>query len=100
MTANKNTKVWWKKILDVVLDEVGAKIKEQNARITALERRISEFKYCGVWQPGTVYRECNSVTDSGSLWICVSPQTTQRPGDGPDWRLAVKRGKDGKDARP
>jgi integrin beta 3 len=68
--------------------------------MAALEGRIQQFAYRGVWETGTVYRQHNSVTDGGSLWICVSEQTVQRPGDGQNWRLAVKRGKDGRDARP
>ncbi len=100
MTASKETQVWWKRVLGVVVEEVAAKLKEQNARIAALEDRIAEFKYRGIWQSGIVYRECNSVTDNGSLWICMARESTQRPGNGSDWRLAVKRGKDGKDVRP
>lgn len=100
MSAATRKAKWWQSLVDELLAGLGSRLKEQDARIAALEQRISEFKYCGVWQPGTVYRESNSVTDSGSLWMCMAPQTTQRPGDGPDWRLAVKRGKDGKDARP
>lgn len=100
MTANKETKQWWKKIIDVVAQEVGAQLKAQNARIAALEAHVREFKYCGIWQADAVFRRHNSVTQDGSVWICVCEQTLQRPGDGSDWRLAVKRGKDGKDARP
>jgi len=100
MSASKETQTWWRRVLGVVVEEVAAKLKEQNARIAALEARISEFKYCGVWQSGMSYRECNSVTDDGSIWICMARESTQRPGNGPDWRLAVKRGKDGRDVRP
>lgn len=99
MTASKETKQWWKKILDPVLEEVGAVLKEQNKRIAALEAKLMEFGYKGVWQPGIVYRESNFVTDGGSIWVCIKDQSTRRPGDGGDWRLAVKRGRDGKDAR-
>lgn len=89
----------WKVLVDEMVGSLHGRLKAQDARIAALERRIAEFKYCGVWRGGAVYRQHNSVTDGGSLWICVSEETTQRPGDGPDWRLAVKRGKDGRGAQ-
>lgn len=91
---------WWKTLVNVIVQEVGTELKAQNARIAAMEAKMEEFTYKGVWETGTVYRQHNSVTDNGSLWICVSPHSTQRPGDSQDWKLAVKRGKDGRDARP
>jgi len=63
------------------------------------ESRINEIGYKGVWQPGMVYCESNFVTDDRSIWVCIKEQSTQRPGPGPDWRPAVKRGRDGMDAR-
>lgn len=96
-----------KRVVEIMTAETKNALSTRDSRIAALEKRmaamegrIAEFAYKGVWQAGTVYRECNSVTDNGSLWICISQQSTQRPGDGQDWRLAVKRGKDGRDARP
>lgn len=100
MSATEQKPKWWQPLVKAIVAEVSEVIKEQNKRIDALESRMAQFGYKGVWQPGLVYRESNFVTDDGSIWACIKEQTTQRPGSGPDWRLAVKRGKDGRDARP
>lgn len=53
----------------------------------------------GVFAEGKDYEEGDAVTWGGSLWI-AQRSTSQKP-DSADsgWRLAVKRGRDGKDAR-
>lgn len=53
----------------------------------------------GVWQPGA-YHHGDGVTYKGSYWI-AERDTDGKPADGdPDsgWRLAIKRGRDGRDA--
>jgi hypothetical protein len=62
---------------------------------------LHEFKFPvlldqGVWTERT-YEKGDCVTWGGSLWICQR-STDQKP-DSPDsgWRLAVKKGRDGKD---
>jgi collagen type III alpha len=51
----------------------------------------------GVWHAGD-YERGDGVTWNGSWWICQA-DTQTKPGDSnSDWRLAVKRGRDGKDA--
>jgi hypothetical protein len=79
-------------------------IKPLRERLEVLERKIddlemkqAQFRYCGVWSADAVYFEGNFVTHHGSLWH-AHRQTTQQPGDGSDFTLCVKRGKDGKDA--
>lgn len=54
--------------------------------------------YCGVFKEGSEYRPGDFVTWGGSLWHC-DKQTISKP-DGDDWTLAVRRGRDGKDAKP
>jgi integrin beta 3 len=49
----------------------------------------------GVWKEGTEYLEGDGVTWGGSFWT-AQKTTSGKPDDG-DWRLAVKRGRDGKD---
>lgn len=51
----------------------------------------------GVWQSGVTYAAGDCVTRSGSYWI-AQRDTTAAPGAHDDWRLAVKKGRDGKDA--
>jgi hypothetical protein len=51
----------------------------------------------GVFKEGTPYETGDAVTFGGSLWI-AQKDTVAKP-DGPDtgWRLAVKKGRDGRD---
>ena len=53
----------------------------------------------GVYKAGEAYEHGDAVTWGGSLWI-AQRQTDAKP-DTPDsgWRLAVKKGRDGKDAK-
>lgn len=52
----------------------------------------------GLWKEGT-YQHGDMVTRDGSIWHCER-QTTETPGTSPDWKLTVKRGRDGKDGKP
>jgi hypothetical protein len=65
-------------------------------RIEDLEGRPFVFD-AGIWVDGLDYQKGAGVSYRGSYWI-AQQDTTQKPGDGPDWRLAVKRGRNGKDA--
>lgn len=53
----------------------------------------------GVWRTGLTYEKGDGVTWGGAFWI-AQKHTTAKPGEqGPrvgDWRLAVKRGSEGK----
>jgi collagen type III alpha len=53
----------------------------------------------GVYKAGETYEPGDAVTWGGSLWI-AQKQTDAKP-DTPEsgFRLAVKRGRDGKDAK-
>lgn len=51
----------------------------------------------GVWRDGE-YKAGDAVTWAGSLWI-AQKDTGSKPDSGDGWRLAVKRGRDGKDAK-
>lgn len=50
----------------------------------------------GVWKEGAAYLEGDGVTWGGSFWT-AQKDTTAKPDGSDDWRLAVKRGRDGKD---
>lgn len=50
---------------------------------------------CGVYKEGVSYDAGDGVTWGGSYWI-ARQTTAQKPGDGDEWRLSVKRGRDGK----
>jgi hypothetical protein len=64
-------------------------------RIDALERRLDDRKYLGVFENGRKYRQDNSVTFKGAIWVALK-DTQQIPGDGDGWQLAVRRGRDGR----
>jgi len=53
----------------------------------------------GVWREGKDYAAGDAVSHGGSLFI-AQKGTTAKPGASDDWRLAVKRGNDGRDYRP
>jgi integrin beta 3 len=52
----------------------------------------------GVWKEGASYVPGDGVTLGGSFFIAQA-ETAAKPGKSDDWRLAVKRGSDGRDAR-
>lgn len=65
---------------------------------------IKEFRHVtssvldrGVWRDQPLpFLKGDGVTWRGSFWIAQEP-TSEKPGDGKTWRLAVKHGRDGKD---
>jgi hypothetical protein len=50
----------------------------------------------GVYKEGQTYRPGDGVTWGGSYWICQE-ETTDKPDGGKGFRLAVKKGRDGRD---
>ena len=65
--------------------------------------RVKEFAFDlpvildrGVFKEGQPYEQGDGVTWGGSFWI-AQRNTAAKPGEGDDWRLAVKRGRDGRD---
>ena len=60
----------------------------------ALEGLVLDRK---VWLPATAYVKGDGVTWASSFWIAQRESVNEKPGDGSTaWRLAVKRGGDGK----
>lgn len=55
----------------------------------------------GVYREGTQYLRGDSATWDGSIWTAqVDVEAAADRPLAPEWRLAVKRGRDGKDAKP
>jgi len=68
----------------------GDRIKEFTLRTPALID-------CGVWRAGVSLEKGDGVTYAGSYWISQKDNNTDTPGnDSGAWRLAVKKGRDGK----
>lgn len=88
--------------LDVSLSEDGRTVVLSLTRgdlTQTFELFFPVMIYRGVYDPdhGLAYEPGDTVTYGGSLWVCNAP-TKARPGEGEGpWRLAVKRGRDGKD---
>lgn len=69
-------------------------------RIDHLEQVSRSLSYEGVWTAEREYQRGMFTTHGGSLWHCQR-ETQNKPGEGDhhDWVLAVRKGRDGKDAR-
>jgi hypothetical protein len=78
--------------VDAVGVFIADELKERDQRIAALESKISNWKYCGVWSEGQ-YETGNFVTHGGSLFTCLW-NTQGEPGTVDAWQLCCKRGKD------
>jgi hypothetical protein len=52
----------------------------------------------GVYKSDVTYQRGDTVTFGGSAWI-AQRETTDKPETTDAWRLSVKRGRDGKDAK-
>jgi hypothetical protein len=87
-----------REVLPSMIENATAPLRE---RVAALEASIANTKglqYRGTFAVGTAYDVGDTVTHGGSLWHC-NQSTKDRPGEGSHaWTLAVKRGRDGKDA--
>lgn len=53
--------------------------------------------YRDIYRPEEKYERSDCVTFGGSVWIAQVDNPTDKPGISDQWRLAVKRGRDGKD---
>ena len=76
---------------------VAAIQQEFDAKLARLESAMQEFRYCGTWIDGRVYKRGNFVT-LGAVWHC-NDTTLSRPGTNNDWALAVPKPRDGRDGK-
>ncbi len=98
------TKAGLARFADALGKSVRSLFDREHGRFKALEDRVAELEadarnkeYRGVHDPGITYERGNSVTHHGSIWI-AKKATTAVPGTSTDWQLAVKAGRNGKDA--
>lgn len=82
----------------------GDRLRGHDDRLAALEQRLAQVEatkgiaYRGIWTEGTLYSRGDFATRGGSCWH-ANCETYSKPGESPDWTLAVKCGRDGKDLR-
>lgn len=75
----------------VVTDSLGVKTQSKFVIPAMIDK--------GVWQEG-LYQKGDTVSRGGSIWT-AQKDTETRPGtEQSDWRLSVKKGRDGKDYAP
>lgn len=85
--------------MDAVIDDEKGLVFRWSRGDRVKEQAVPVVLDHGVYKPGVLYRKGAAVTAQGSLWIAQA-DTRERPGDGStSWRLAVKKGRDGKDLR-
>ncbi len=70
-------------------------IMADGRKIESEFKMVGSLQYCEVYQPNRQYEMGDVVTNDGSMWVAIR-DTDGHPGKSPDWRLAVKRGQDGK----
>lgn len=83
--------------LDLAVEDTGVKLRFMRGE-HAKEFLLPIVMDQGVYKAGNVYRKGNGVTWAGSFWI-AQKDTDEKPGDGDSWRLAVKKGRDGRDGK-
>jgi len=83
-------------MIDAAVSPLRVKQAELEARLKALEAQ--PLKYEGVWEQRE-YPVGSFVTHGGSVWYCrETASAADQPNASRCWQLAVKRGRDGKDA--
>lgn len=78
-------------------DRIWEIVVRGGGRALSADIRLPAFLDRGVFASGKSYEAGDGVTFAGSYWIAQA-DTAEKPGEGHGWRLAVKRGRDGKDA--
>lgn len=71
----------------------GDQVKEFEVRLPVVIDR-------GVYRETEAYQKGNGVTWAGSWWLAQKDAPEGKPGESADWRLAVKKGRDGRDGAP
>jgi hypothetical protein len=83
--------------LDGLLESIEDIVKDLRRRVVELEQKPLGFK--GFWSGEEQYDKGAITSFHGGLWMAVEPSIGRKPGENSHWRLVVKKGRDGKDAR-
>jgi HK97 family phage prohead protease len=82
-------------LLASVGDVVSEALSARDSKIKTLELELAARTYKGVFDPAIKYVEHNMCTKGGNLWIAIADSPGE-PGRSPGWKMAVKRGRDGR----
>jgi hypothetical protein len=76
-----------------VVERIEAATKPLRERIAELEKRGVDYK--GTFQRACSYRRGDIITHDGSMFVAIADVApNEAPGNGGNWQLAVKAGKD------
>jgi hypothetical protein len=97
---------FWKELVGMMREYVNQQTDRVKNEVAAVANRVKfletqpQLEYRGVYDPGANYQKNSLVTYDGCLWIAKSA-TGSAPGNpgGSDWKMCVKRGRDGRDAK-
>jgi integrin beta 3 len=70
-----------------------------NGAVNEVRTRMAIPLYRGIWKKGVDYHAGDSVTYGGSSFIAQRDTVDEEPEASDAWRLAVKRGRDGKNGK-
>jgi hypothetical protein len=90
-SAVQPSRQWEENLFRTVGQHIKDEIKKRDQRIDALESKMANWKYCGVWSAGR-YVAGNFSSHHGSLFVCLW-STEAQPGTDSSWQLCCKRGK-------
>ena len=82
--------------VDFVYDDTGRAVAQFQRGDVVKSIALPGFVDRGIFRDGEKYARGDATTFGGNLWLAQEP-TTEKPGDGKGWRLAVKKGRDGRD---
>lgn len=85
--------------MDIVFDEDERTltfVAEKGENKKRWDFKMSHVLDKGVYREGVMYLKGDGTTFGGSFWIAQN-DTDTKPGTSDDWRLAVKKGRDGRD---
>ena len=83
--------------VEMVDKTLSVRARMSSGAFAELAKELPIQIYRGVFCEQT-YHQGDTVTWAGSLWHCNKSGTPAKPGDGsPDWTLAVKKGRDGRE---
>lgn len=68
---------------------------QQGENVKESKLKLAHVLDRGIWKEGNIYERGDGTTYGGSFWI-AQKSTDDKPGTSESWRLAVKKGRDGK----